>query len=161
LVPWLSHRYCLLDNFAPDWLPPLHHQELLWHGHDRDGWVAAWDSPPEGRRRLTEETRNDYNALLSNPALEKTADRALRRMIEGCRQRGIVVVLHVMPESTLFRGWYTPAARALLDGYLAGLARDYGVAVIDARTWMPDARFLDAHHLTPRGAAEFTARFGR
>ena len=33
--------------------------------------------------------------------------------------------------------------------------------VIDARRWVADDGFADAHHLLPGGAADFTNRFGR
>ena len=65
------------------------------------------------------------------------------------------------PESSEFRGWYPEAARARIDSYCDELRRDYGVRVIDARSWVADEDFIDGHHALPRGAATFTHRLGR
>ena len=52
------------------------------------------------------------------------------------------------------------ALAPLIDAYLAGLSRDYGVAVIDARTWVAEDGFFDSHHLLPAGASTFSRRLG-
>jgi hypothetical protein len=35
------------------------------------------------------------------------------------------------------------------------------VPLLDGRTWLTEDDFWDGHHLLPRGAAAFTARFER
>jgi hypothetical protein len=59
-----------------------------------------------------------------------------------------------MPEGTVFHGWYGPGVNDELKAYLASLP----ASVTDARPWMPDDAFADAHHLLPGGAAAFTDR---
>jgi hypothetical protein len=78
-----------------------------------------------------------------------------------CRQQNIATTLLVMPEGPEFQSWYAPAARAEIDTYLSRLSRDYGIPLIDARSWLPDTAFFDSHHLHPDGATAFTQRFER
>jgi hypothetical protein len=46
-----------------------------------------------------------------------------------------------------------------LDGFLAGLQQQGEFDLIDARTWVPDDGFGDAHHLNATGARIFSTRF--
>ena len=64
----------------------------------------------------------------------------------------------LMPEAEEFRRLYSPGMKASLPQLLADLRECYGVTVIDARTWIADDCFWDAHHLMPHGAAQFTER---
>ena len=48
-----------------------------------------------------------------------------------------------------------------MDEYAAGLAREFGVRVIDARRWLPDAQFFDGDHPLLSGQATFTERLHR
>ena len=86
--------------------------------------------------------------------------RALRDLLALCRHEGIPTVLYLMPEGSIFRGWYTPSTRACFEDHLIRLSREYGVPIVNARTWMPDKYFGDSHHLYRRGASFFTRRFG-
>jgi hypothetical protein len=66
-----------------------------------------------------------------------------------------------MPEGSEFRSWYTPAMQAGIDSFLEQLSRAHRVPLIDARTWVPDEDFQDAHHLVAPGADTFTDRLAR
>jgi hypothetical protein len=48
-----------------------------------------------------------------------------------------------------------------MQNYLHGLGREFGLPLIDARTWVPDEEFRDAHHLLCPGAERFTDRLGK
>jgi hypothetical protein len=87
--------------------------------------------------------------------------RALEDVLSRCRREGIPVTLLLMPEAAPFRALYSAAAREALAELLVRLRRDWGVDVVDARTWMEDAAFSDTHHLLADGARRFTERFGR
>ena len=73
-------------------------------------------------------------------------DRALRESLDLCRREKIECVLLVTPESSEFRSWYSSDGLAAFDRYCDGLRTDYGVQIIDARTWIPDEQFTDGHH---------------
>ena len=86
------------------------------------------------------------------------ADRALRAALAQCREHAIAPVLMLSPEGPTFRAFYDAAALARFEGYVADVAREYGVRVIDARDWLPEADFMDSHHPLHRGSVAFTAR---
>jgi hypothetical protein len=126
-----------------------------WHRHPAD--AAAEDE----RRRLDDLVRWQYRDVLGTFRLAASSVHALHALIDLCRRDGVPVALLLMPESAEFRALYPPAVRQGLDQFLAGLAREETVPLIDARTWIADDGFLDGHHLLPDGAAAFTDRFGR
>jgi hypothetical protein len=45
-----------------------------------------------------------------------------------------------------------------LDAFLGDVTRAFGVRLVDARDWLPDAAFYDGHHLLPAGAKAFSVR---
>jgi hypothetical protein len=110
---------------------------------------------------LTAVAYNQYQHCLHDFRIARTADRALRALLDRCRRQRIRVALLLMPEGSAFRNWYPPRSRRLVDAYLADLSRAYRVPVIDARRWLPDGQFADSHHVLPAGADAFTRRFGR
>jgi hypothetical protein len=70
------------------------------------------------------------------------------------------VGLVYLPESSEFRGIYPRRVERVAKEHLTGISREFGVPVIDCRTWLPDGAIVDGFHLSRRGAAEFTALFG-
>ena len=80
--------------------------------------------------------------------------------LDLCRSRGIDVFLFKRPEHPDFQKLYTPEADAVIDAYLAGIGREYGAEMIDARSWVTDWDcFMDGHHLNAVGGKIFTLRF--
>ena len=138
-----------LDQTAPAW--------------DAHGWQACplGGLKRAGRRRLTELAHRQYRDSLRgfHPAEEPA--RALNDLLDRCRREGIPVALVLMPEAAEFRRFYAPGLRAAIVRSLGELSREKGVPLIDAGTWVGDTGFWDGHHLLPKGAAEFTDRFGR
>jgi hypothetical protein len=164
LNPVSTVRFCLLSRFIPGWLPPQYCRRYLWEDLDGLGWLnyPVKVLTPEYRHRQLEHARGQYADNLAHFHIAMPPDRAVREAIGLCRSEGIGVALYLMPEGEEFRRMYTPGAREQLDRYLAGLGRDIGVRVIDARDWVPDeAEFTDSHHLLPAGAVRFSERFGR
>jgi hypothetical protein len=86
------------------------------------------------------------------------ANRALRDSLALCRERGITPVLLRSPEGPVFRSFYDPSALERFEDYIAGVAADHSVRVIDARGWLSEEDFLDSHHPLRRGAVAFTKR---
>ena len=54
-----------------------------------------------------------------------------------------------------------PGVEEELQGFLNGLREEFGVGVVDARTWVADGEYSDSHHLLQSGAARFTERLTR
>jgi hypothetical protein len=103
-------------------------------------------------------SHHECAATVARLRLGKGPCRALRDLLARCRRERIPVALVVMPEASVFRGWYTPSAEAAVGRFLAELQRDYGVEVIDARRWVKDRDFADGHHVLAGGADVFTTR---
>jgi hypothetical protein len=162
LAPIHTWRFSLMSRLAPSFLPWAARLDYLWDGLDRCGAVRL--SPdcarPEVRARGLLRAAGEYRELLAHYAIAPESDRALRQLLDECRREQTRALVVVMPEGETFRGWYPPAARAAIDTYLADLRRDYGVAVLDARTWIGELDFYDGHHLLPAGAAAFSRRLG-
>jgi hypothetical protein len=161
LAPMFPNRGPLLRSYLPLWLPPATYTiaglELL----DNDGWrPASWAYDRGWYLKMTEEYRQTF-AFMKDFQIPPQAAAALRDTLAACRANGIRPMLLMMPESSAFRGWYTPAARVACDAFLQELSRTYDAPLIDARTWMPDEQFVDPAHLVAPGATAFTQRFGR
>jgi hypothetical protein len=159
-VPLYAHRSGILAECAPAGLAPRGPWvRRLWDPRGGEWRAISEGVTPQQRRDLTADARRRYFRKLQNFRVAPGADSALRALLTLCRERGIGVVLFLMPESSEFRSWYPPPARERLSAYLASLRRDYGTPLIDARSWIPDDDFWDGHHLLRGGAAAFTQRF--
>jgi hypothetical protein len=116
---------------------------------------------PEERRHYIELVRNQFKNAVKDYRLAPGMARALRDLLGLCRREKIAVALITLPEGSAFRGFYPEEMKADVNAFLAGLARDADAPLIDARTWIDDDGFWDAHHLLPAGATAFTERFER
>ncbi len=124
------------------------------------GWspMAPWPFPDSERAHRLEVARSGYAPGLSRFHLGKKPTQALHELLDLCRREHIPAALVVMPESSVFRSWYSAEANKAIHGLLDELSRTYGVAVIDAQRWLPDRDFEDGHHLLVHGASVFTSR---
>jgi hypothetical protein len=174
-VSWKTYAYCLRDRLllwnkyrssflglvAPAWLSgEACWGESLW---DNEGgeWLAIGEGVSfQERRVLTSDAHRRYSRRLRNFRIDPAADRALRELLDRCREQRIRAVLFLMPEASEFRAWYPVAALERLSLYLTALQQEYGIQLIDARRWIADSDFYDGHHLLRNGAAAFTQRFG-
>jgi hypothetical protein len=161
-LPWYTRRINVLSQVVPSWLPWEKRQDWF-RTIDGSGW-AAWPLPnrdPERYRRDAVEARRAYEPFLTGFRLGGPSCRALQAMLERCRQEAIPTALVLMPETAEFRRWYSPAAWEQVQTYLAGLSREYGAPLINAREWVADEDFIDTQHLLPRGAEVFSRRLGQ
>jgi hypothetical protein len=126
-----------------------------WHAQPLRGMDAGQ------RRTFTGLARRQYREFFGPFRLAEGPARALEDLLDRCRAESIPAALVLMPEGKTFQALYPPDMRRGIDAFLAGLSRDRGVPLIDARDWVEDAGFWDSHHLLPEGAAAFTARFER
>ncbi len=165
-APWYTHRYTLTSRYAKMWAPRENIGTL-------NQWTVAigpygyaplrYDPVPEplgvAARKVAEDA---YRPNLRFGAIDSGYDRALRALLKLCADERIDVLgLVLMPESTTFRTWYSPATTRLIRDYSAGLAAEFGTRVVDASQWVPDELFLDGHHLTEHGSFHFSDRFRR
>lgn len=124
------------------------------------GWhlCLSLPFPAPVRKFRVEMDRLGYSPGLRHFRPGQKSLKALREILELCRREKIPAVLLWTPESSEFRGWYSEEAKAKLHGILDELRQTYGVAVIDATTWLPDVDFEDGHHVLRHGADVFTSR---
>lgn len=159
---WYEHRADVLVRWASGWVSAEVASALRTAplgGPFGAGPLGGGADPAEARRR-TDFARIQYLSTLQRFHIAATADRPTRHLVEWCRREGIPLLFYLAPEGSEFRSWYSADARAQINDYCARLRREYGVTVIDARTWLPDEYFIDSHHTVPRGAVAFTERFG-
>lgn len=129
---------------------------------DARGWNEPMDAGTlEGLTKGIANARKDFVPQLTNYRPGGPAGEALRATLELCREHHAAAALVLMPEGVTFRGWYSADALARLDAFLDGLTREFGVPVIDARTWVAERDTSDSHHLLLSGATTFTERFSR
>lgn len=152
-APWYSLRCQVVGRVAPSWLPWNHRYD--WgRKTDRHGWAT----PP--RQSVTDDERAEhvakahaeYAATLARLEPQGRPFEALKRIIETCRERGVPVVLVLMPEATTFRAMY-PAG---LDERVENELKMLGVPLVDTRRWLADDAFYDGHHPFTHGAERFT-----
>jgi hypothetical protein len=106
-------------------------------------------------------TRQLSWGMAQNMTVARGADRAFRDTLREAVDHGVRVVLLRAPEGPLFRSWYNPDGLARFDRYVADVAAEFGVRLVDARLWLDEEDFYDSHHVLKRGADKFTARFAR
>lgn len=160
-VPFYEHRYPLVSRLGPSLIPYP----------DRLDWVYTLDrfgSPREQKReRTTSEPRlvraalDDYSNRLADFTIGGTACSGIKGLLDLCRSQGIAAALLLMPEGQEFRALYQPSVWRQIETHLEALSQTYHVPVINARAWLPDACFVDSHHLLPSGARQFSRRLAQ
>jgi hypothetical protein len=128
-----------------------------------DGWfpLTYGAQTPQEFEVTLKRGLKDLKPRLDPVRIDPRNDAALRELLGECRAHGIKAVVYLMPEPGVTRGWYTPQSRALVQGYLTGLSREYEVPVIDTREWLPDKDFTDFCHMWDTAAGPFSDRFAR
>jgi hypothetical protein len=126
-----------------------------WHAQLLSGLSA------ERRRAFTALAQRQYRNSFGPFRLAVGPAHALEDLLDRCRAADIPAALVLTPEGSEFQALYPAEMRRGIDAFLVRLAQDRAVPLIDARDWVEDAGFWDAHHLLPEGAATFTARFER
>ncbi len=163
LLPWYVFRSPLFTHLSAALFPAARrhkNKDLDWYYwiHDEQGfripkcftlqqfqagWCGAWTT---------------YAPTLQRFRLGRGSVRALRDLLQRCREEKIPTALVFMPESTPFRNWYRPGALEEAHRLFAELAWEYGALAIDANTWLPDTEFRDGHHAERGGVRVFTTR---
>jgi hypothetical protein len=162
LAPIHTWRFALKSRSALRLLPIADRLDYLWNGLDQYGWMALRPDffNPDARPKALKLALAQGD-VLSKFTITPFADQALRRLLDMCAGEHLAVQLLLMPEGEQYRRLYPPAVLDAIDTYVSDLCRDYGVAAIDARTWVAEDGFFDSHHLLPAGARAFSQRLGR
>lgn len=155
LVPWYYQRFLLLNHFLPEWLARDNRMDSQWQGMTAAGWVLMpnFENPNPGWEVLE---LPKHRSVLAEFRPAEGADLALRELFALCREYDIAATAVLLPESGPYRACYGAACLAGLDDYLDDLRDQYGVRIIDAREWVPDAGFVEGVHMTHWGALVFT-----
>ncbi len=160
IVPWLSLRTRLLNQWAPSWVVPTKRFNVEFDNLDDWGWLACplytEDQRPPG---LFDRMRKDVIAA-GNGFYPSDASRlAFIELLALCRQEKIPAVLLATPDA--FVDGYAPDARQRMDDFMRSVSAENDAPLIDARGWAPDSDFFEGTHLTHRGSAVFTEKLGR
>lgn len=162
VCPWYSNRFLILNVCGRRWLDPRSQLDP-WTGLSDYGWLPCHytEVSPEQRQQGIETAKKQYQPMFAGYRITEPAKRALDALLALCRQEGIETALFLMPEGTAFRGLYTADGRRQIDDYLSQVSHRWDVPVYNATDWCDDGEFWDSHHLLPRGARQFSQRFGR
>jgi len=130
-------------------------------GRDDYGWVVCPKlfSPQEVASK-TQASLEQYATALTQAAVAPGALQALRDVVNLCRDEHIPVVFFAPAEGSRFRSFAPAVAESQMNA-VRGLARELGVPLIDARTWIDDEGFYDGHHANWKGAEQYTEHFCR
>lgn len=164
LNPLFETRHRLLSQLLPRWQPWDKRMEMAWGTLDGWGWLAGLDDAHPVNIAMrpvrVQHCEKIYRAQFQNFTIHPMADRAMRESVALARSHGAKVAFVWMPEASEFRSWMPAEVEQLAQRHLAGLRQELGIPLIDARFWMQDGDLVDGFHLSQRGAAEFTKRFG-
>ncbi len=164
LAPWYKHRLFLLHELLANWLPPteLAPTERVEIGPLGGDYSAHTQHIPDEqtRRQGVVCARSSYRPALQSFRFADISLRAMRELLDLCRQERIPAVLLFAPESREFRAWYPRGVWRQIEEYATDLSNIYEVPLVDARTWLEDGDFLDGHHVHVGGAEKFTRRLG-
>lgn len=127
---------------------------------DKHGQLIIQDEllTSERQAKAMEHTRAQYYHLVREMDLESSRTKALRELLQSCKERNVAVGLLLMPEGGEFRSWYGPGVWAKIENHLHELVEEFGAELFNAHDWMEEAEFKDSHHLYQSGALTFTRR---
>ena len=160
-LPSSRHQAELRDALGVDLGPSGRPLNDPLAGVDPYGWLPRPDETDPGRRAITfEKSMHMLRCDLASGRSAPGKIAALRDLLDDCRRAAIPTAALIMPESRPLRELYAEGFRREVDALVARLRDELGLrAVIDAREWVPDEQFWDAHHLASSGARTFTDRF--
>jgi hypothetical protein len=158
-APLYGFRLPLLTATAPTWLE-LNFRTDKFSGADDSGWVPLL-APRSARQRALAEVEEEYRGVAEHYRLSPRVLAVLCETVERCREAGSMVGLVLMPEGPLLRSLYPPELWRTIREAVAGVSRRTGAALLDLRETVPEAEFVDSHHLFPEGAARFSRALAR
>ena len=169
---WLHYRSAacyqfraeLVRRVAPGWLPPPTVPDT--NSLDKTtscGWVPGpWPKPDEALRTLRcNLVRQAYAPAYRQFEVSDHSNRALRQILNRCRDKGIATALLLMPEADELRDAEVVAADEKIAEYLSELGREFNARMIDVSHWCEGADFADGQHLLAAAAERLSQRLGQ
>jgi hypothetical protein len=161
-IPLVAHRHGIVSRVCPELLPHAARTDPFWRNLDGWGWwPGRVSATPQQIDAGWPAVEAFYRPMYAGYAVHPQHAAAYRTVLRECRDRGVPVVLLRMPETARFRQFQTAEAERQGDGFLDDITSEFGVPVIDARTWAEDEHLPDGFHLTRSGAEVFTRRLAR
>lgn len=158
---WVHSRIVPFDTYKREFQIKLRDRTGDWSpvNPKDDNW-AGGAVTPERRARGLEFAAFQYTAVLRDWNVQPGWDRAARDLLSRVTGCGIPLALYTMPESPEFRRWYAGDTADRARRYIERLGSDAGVPAWLCTDWVSEENdFIDGHHLTPSGAAQFSRRF--
>jgi hypothetical protein len=160
LAPWFAHRVVLMSHWLPRWLPWGERIDPQWQGMEADGFVPY---PPqfsslEFRAEAAAHARREHAGCFAGYAFGQSSLRAVRDLVNRCREEQIAVLFVEPSVSPMFRGWFAPGVWESGARRLHALAAELGVELVPADAGLAEADFIDGHHLLREGAATYSLR---
>ncbi len=159
-LPAYRHQAELHDALLLD-APAAHGGTVEDNSIDAFGWRQR-PAPvsPAAREAKLQADLYEYAPALADATPAAGPFHALRDLLALCRRDGLPVALVIPPETAPFR-CLAEGGCATLEGPIRAIATEFDVPVYDARNWVADDGFADAHHLDVNGADDYTEQFGR
>ncbi|MFO0964425.1 MAG: DUF1574 family protein [Gemmataceae bacterium] len=175
LMRLLTHRLLPLYQYREDICKEL--EESLqakldgWMGKTKEASagpgghrVIDWDSLVGNYyKKLTDDQREktniglyDVRRCLRSYQAGGNAGAALERLLNTCAAHGVTPVLIGVPVSEPQRQLYVPAIEESYRSYVADVVKRHGCRYLDMRDRVPDALFVDNHHMVHEGSLFFS-----
>jgi Protein of unknown function (DUF1574) len=132
---------------------------ITWSTDDYGFWPSPEPRTAAQRIAGIQAMLERYRPRMATARMAHGPARALRDLVALCRREQLPFAIILMPECAELRKMHTPAFRADLESLLAELQGDGAFPLFDARAWVADDGFIDAHHVHLEGARVFSSRF--
>ncbi len=158
LAPWSTQRVVLMSHWMPRWLKWGERIDPQWDGMEADGFVPYPDqfASSEFRAIATAHARREHAGTFAGHAFGKSSMRALRDLIERCRDEQIPVLFVEPPVSPMFRGWFRPGVWEFGEERLRAFAGELGVDLVSPYSGLEESDYIDGHHMLRCGAEKYS-----
>ncbi|VTU00906.1 Uncharacterized protein OS=Singulisphaera acidiphila (strain ATCC BAA-1392 / DSM 18658 / VKM B-2454 / MOB10) GN=Sinac_5817 PE=4 SV=1 [Gemmataceae bacterium] len=156
--PWYEARHVLVSRFAPDWVPRREWSlSGTWDELDPHGFYPFPQAGADDRRagRLAA-ARDSLGRLVGDLTVTEPALSSYREVAAHGRAHRIAVAFYVVPESPVFRSWYTRRSHEELAAFVRVLTDELGAPVFEATAGLADEDFADGHHVLRAPAARYS-----
>ena len=135
--------------------------EMEKDAYDKWGWCGDRPAPIPRAEYLDKLAlaKRMFRQNFTDFKISDYSERSLRKILDLCHEQGIEAFLSLMPEGPDFQAFYSAKDNEVVDLFLTRIQNEYGIKMINARSWIGTEGFTDGHHLNMTGAKEFSLRF--
>lgn len=156
--PWPAHGQAVANHLLPEWQPWAARIDQLWTQTDARGFgpyqYETTTNASRSRRRA--EVERESVPALRDLRVSALAGESLRGLVADCRAWGVPVAFYQMPESPVYRSWYSAESRAEVAAFERVLRDELGCPVFPAPTDFAEDDFADGHHMLRPAAAKYS-----